>query len=152
MAPKKQPPKIEIISPSADQVFQLNAVPIETNPIRLQAKVFQDGSDVSSDFPVKWHFKLSWVAEYKTFQTILDVSGNSTSINFSTGGFLRIKATARIGNREISTRCQAHIIGTNPSRDQISGALGGELLLKPWHGMRVPGASLIQRVNLFGRW
>src|SRR3989339_1493053 len=129
MTRKKQKElKIVIVLPEADQVFKLGAWPVETRPIILQAKVFQDGVDISRRLKINWKLKLSWKATYGTYQTLRELAGNPAEIRFETGGTLRIRASVVIGEKEYSARTRVNIIGTNPEKKQLEKALDSDLL------------------------
>lgn len=128
---KKKKAKIEImiVSPEQDQVFKLKTSPIETDQITLQAKVFQDGVDITRRVNVLWKLKVSWETTYKTYQTQKEISMNPAKATFKTGGILRIRASVVVDAREWSARTKASIIGTNPSKKQLMKELNSDLLM-----------------------
>ncbi|MBI5701446.1 hypothetical protein HZC34_06370 [Candidatus Saganbacteria bacterium] len=110
--------KILIVSPKPDQIFELNASPVETDPIILSANIIQDGTDITGKVNINWKLRLSWATGYKTYQTLFEISGNPAEVKVETGGILRVRAAVVIDGKEYSSRIKANIVGTNPTRDE----------------------------------
>lgn len=127
---RKRRKKINIViaSPESGRVYKLKAVPIETDAITLQAKVFQDGLDITQSVRISWRSRLSYKATHKTYQTISEAVGNPAKVKFQTGGILRIRAAVVVDDVEYSARVKVNIVGTNPERSQINKTLDSDFL------------------------
>ncbi|MBI5400293.1 hypothetical protein HZB07_06820 [Candidatus Saganbacteria bacterium] len=124
---KRRSVKITIISPASAQTFKLGISPVEAR-INLQAAVFIDGQEATKSVVITWKLRLSWEATYNTYQTKVELSGNSLEAVFQSGGILRIRAAVIVDDEESSTRMMVKIDGVNPDKKEIAKLLDTDIL------------------------
>ena len=103
-------------------------MPIKSSPITLKTQVIENGVAVSTKSTIKWRLKLAWQGTYKTYQSVLDLVGNSITTQISTGGILYIKATALISGETYSNSIKVFITGNNPTNKLLGQSFPNNLL------------------------
>lgn len=117
---------LEIVSPRKVLRAVLEASPVQTAPIKLEAALFNGVTDVTHEANFVW--QLSWTGTYRTHSTRVAVRPTA-SVALPVGAD-RLTVEARYEGRRHRASVPARVKGTNPTREQIASAIGQDEVLK----------------------
>lgn len=154
-----------ILSPKAGSSINLGAsLPVTSFPITLSAEIFENGIKIAGS--VEWNLVLSWEGTYKTYRSVVALSGNPVAKSFSSGGVLRIRMSASTQGRAYSTLIKVVVLGQNPTKEQIKQALPDNDVLRAiawqesnWRQfdakgqpLKNPSSSMVGIMQISERW